>query len=441
LLGRLLSSGILWRDFSRPEADLYDDATQCEQLLREYFAATGFVLTHDADATIFRLYPPGEGGDGDDDGVKRLKARLSRDFVAAAIALRFLYTEALTGKRELVNEVLVISLEELSQAVVSLLAHSLPSPNADRLGLLRELRKHRIVRFNDGEGAGSMDMLLSVLRPVMSYVSDEALEDALAVAGQVGCAALGARKRDGLLARRGGVRGLRFAGRCTYRGRRYRYRSGIRARAAAVRISKLITWQWGSLESREWAFSDAVLLTGESGSGKSTLLDSIQTLLTAAHQHLVQFNIGQDESTQSRRGGKEPRTLAAYALGQQADGVFLRKRSTSYVALVFEPSESAGEKDLPFTALVGVEAHEDAAKATLGKSLFFIVRRPLGLAHLLHRAAADMQPAPIPAEGAVPAPAASVACGPGGGAALRGQDELPDAPLWRHDGQDRRFGG
>ena len=183
LVGRLLSSGILWRDFSRPEADLYDDAAQCEQLLREYFAATGFVLTHDADATIFRLYPPGDGGDGDD-GVKRLKARLSRDFVAAAIALRFLYTEALTGKRELVNEVLVISLEELSQAVVSLLAHSLPSPNADRLGLLRELRKHRIVRFNDGEGAGTMDMLLSVLRPVMSYVSDEALEDALAVAGQ-----------------------------------------------------------------------------------------------------------------------------------------------------------------------------------------------------------------------------------------------------------------
>lgn len=182
LAGRLLASGVMWREFSRPEAELYDDATQCEQLLREYFAAIGFVLTHDADATIFRLYPPGEGGEGDEDGVKRLKARLSRDFVAAAIALRFLYTEALTGKRELVNEVLVISLEELSQAVVSLLAHQLPSSVADRLSLLRDLRKHRVVRFNDGEGAGSMEMLLSVLRPVMSYVSDEALEDALAVA-------------------------------------------------------------------------------------------------------------------------------------------------------------------------------------------------------------------------------------------------------------------
>ena len=163
-----------------------------------------------------------------------------------------------------------------------------------------------------------------------------------------------------------------------------------------MRIAKLITWQWGSLESREWAFSDAVLLTGESGSGKSTLLDSIQTLLTAAHQHLVQFNIGQDESTQSRRGGKEPRTLAAYALGQQADGVFLRKRSTSYVALVFERSEDAGEKEPQFTALVGVEAHEDAGKATFSKSLFFIVRRALVLSQLLQPTAAGMQPAPVP---------------------------------------------
>jgi energy-coupling factor transporter ATP-binding protein EcfA2 len=163
-----------------------------------------------------------------------------------------------------------------------------------------------------------------------------------------------------------------------------------------VKIDKLITYQWGSLENREWQFADTVLLTGESGSGKSTLLDSIQTLLTAAHHHLVQFNIGQDESTQSRRGGKEPRTLAAYALGQQADGVFLRKRSTSYVAIVFTASERAGELEQAFTALVGVEAQEDAAKAVLGKSLFFIVRRAIGLSHLLVRSWEALKPAPLP---------------------------------------------
>ncbi|MGH6626339.1 MAG: SbcC/MukB-like Walker B domain-containing protein [Burkholderiaceae bacterium] len=153
-----------------------------------------------------------------------------------------------------------------------------------------------------------------------------------------------------------------------------------------MKIAKLLTWHWGSLEDREWVFADTVLLTGESGSGKSTLLDAIQTVLTAAHQHLVQFNIGQDESTQSRRGGKEPRTLAAYALGQQADGVFLRPRSTSYAGIVFEASEHAGEQAAPLTALVGVEAFEDGKRAVQARApIFFIVRRPLSLDHLARR--------------------------------------------------------
>lgn len=164
-----------------------------------------------------------------------------------------------------------------------------------------------------------------------------------------------------------------------------------------MKIAKLLTWHWGSLEDREWVFADTVLLTGESGSGKSTLLDAIQTVLTAAHQHLVQFNIGQDESTQSRRGGKEPRTLAAYALGQQADGVFLRPRSTSYAGIVFEASGQAGEEAMPLTALVGVEALEDGKRAVLsGAPLFFIVRRALSFDHLARRDGDALVRAPIP---------------------------------------------
>lgn len=164
-----------------------------------------------------------------------------------------------------------------------------------------------------------------------------------------------------------------------------------------MKIAKLLTWHWGSLEDREWVFADTVLLTGESGSGKSTLLDAIQTVLTAAHQHLVQFNIGQDESTQSRRGGKEPRTLAAYALGQQADGVFLRPRSTSYAGIVFDESGQAGEEAMPLTALVGVEAFEDGKRAVLsGAPLFFIVRRALSFDHLARRDGDVLGRTPIP---------------------------------------------
>lgn len=187
LCGRLLASGVVWRDWSRPEAALYDDLLQAEQLLREWFAGMGFVLTHDLDSRLFRLYPPGEAGGADEeDGVKRLRARLSRDFVAAVLALRFLYTEALTGKRTLVDERLTLSLEELSQTLVTLLAHKLPASATERLGLLRELRKQRVLHFVEGEDAGQMDMGLAVLRPVLSFVSDEALEDALRqVQGQV----------------------------------------------------------------------------------------------------------------------------------------------------------------------------------------------------------------------------------------------------------------
>jgi DNA repair exonuclease SbcCD ATPase subunit len=161
-----------------------------------------------------------------------------------------------------------------------------------------------------------------------------------------------------------------------------------------MKIAKVLTWHWGSLEDREWDFADTVLLTGESGSGKSTLLDAIQAVLTAAHHNLVQFNVGQDESTQSRRGGKEPRTLAAYALGQQADGVFLRPRCTSYVALVFAPSAAAGEQAPPLTALLGVEAFEDGRRAVLSRSVFFLVRRPLALAHLARREGEALARAP-----------------------------------------------
>ena len=175
ICNRLLAAGILWRDYSKPEQSLYDDATLAEELLREWFDVLGFALTHDVDANLMRLYPPGDDQENED-GVKRLRARLSKDVVAAALGLRFLYTEALTGKRELINQELAISLEELSQTLVSLLGTTLPASAAERVQLLRELRKHRLVRFREGDtGFGQMEMLLSVLRPILSFVSDEAL--------------------------------------------------------------------------------------------------------------------------------------------------------------------------------------------------------------------------------------------------------------------------
>jgi energy-coupling factor transporter ATP-binding protein EcfA2 len=150
-----------------------------------------------------------------------------------------------------------------------------------------------------------------------------------------------------------------------------------------MRIIKVITLNWGTLENREWNFTDTVLLTGESGSGKSTLLDAIQTILTAARGGIFQFNIGQNESSQGRKGGKEPRTLQAYALGQIADDLFLRNRSMTYLAVVFDASQAAGESANPLTAIVCAEAVVEASKAVLVKDGFYVVRRALGLQHFV----------------------------------------------------------
>jgi len=64
---------------------------------------------------------------------------------------------------------------------VSLVGMTLPSSMAERGQLLRELRKLRLIRFKDADGLGHMDTLVSVLRPILSFVSDEALQDVLRI--------------------------------------------------------------------------------------------------------------------------------------------------------------------------------------------------------------------------------------------------------------------
>ncbi len=163
-----------------------------------------------------------------------------------------------------------------------------------------------------------------------------------------------------------------------------------------MRLQRLITVNWGTLETRDWPLADATLLTGESGSGKSTLLDAIQAVLTAARQGVFHFNAGQNESTQGRRGGKEPRTLHAYALGQCGSEVFLRQRSTSYVGLSFEPSDQENEA-VPFSALLGVEAQVDGGRAEGGKPLFYLLRgASLTLSHLLSGDSVPGRVRPLP---------------------------------------------
>ena len=120
-------------------------------------------------------------------------------------------------------------------------------------------------------------------------------------------------------------------------------------------LKKLILINWGNLPNTEFEFGPLNLFSGGNGSGKTTAADAIQTLMTAAHENLFQFNPGQDETTQKGRGGKKVRTLASYILGCD-DGSYARLNPTDgYIVGTFYPTEN--EDATPFTALIAVRAY------------------------------------------------------------------------------------
>ncbi len=119
-------------------------------------------------------------------------------------------------------------------------------------------------------------------------------------------------------------------------------------------LKRVIYINWGNIPNGEFEFGPINLFSGGNGSGKTTAADAIQTVMTAAHENLFQFNPGQDETTQRGRGGKRVRTLASYVLGCD-DGSYARlDPSDGYLAAVFHPTH--GESAEPFTAVVAVRA-------------------------------------------------------------------------------------
>lgn len=155
---------------------------------------------------------------------------------------------------------------------------------------------------------------------------------------------------------------------------------------------------WGNIPQLEFEFGPINLFSGGNGSGKTTAADAIQTLMTAAHENLFNYNPGQDETTQRGRGGKQVRTLASYVLGCD-DGSYARPWTTdAYVAGVFCPTQ--GETGDAFTAVMCVRAHLDTAgaqkQARLDELLFLIVPgEQLSLSHFVKSYADGKHVVPI----------------------------------------------
>lgn len=189
LVTRLFSYGVIVRDEDRTEQALYDDARRIQQLLEDYFDLAGFLLHHDTTNQFYRLYAPGAVVDGlPEDSLEpapSLRARVSADFVAAALALRFLYQNKLnSGDIQPQGEAL-ISFEELAVALQTQLKRPLPSGATEKMQLLAELRKHRLLSYSPTFSIADEDALLAIRPTILGIVSNDAMSAALDMDGVV----------------------------------------------------------------------------------------------------------------------------------------------------------------------------------------------------------------------------------------------------------------
>jgi hypothetical protein len=179
IVQRLFAYGIILREEDSVEQRLYDDAVRIEPLLSEYFGLAGFRLVHDHKNDFFRLYAPGAQvpglGENGQEYVAALRAKLSPDFVAAALALRFLYQQGLTeaGNRLTDTGEVLIQFEELAATLQTQIKRPLPDK------LLRELKRHRLLRLGNNFSMSDEDVLMAIRPAILGLIGEDALAFAL----------------------------------------------------------------------------------------------------------------------------------------------------------------------------------------------------------------------------------------------------------------------
>lgn len=189
IIARLFSYGVIVRDEDRTEQLLYDDARRVESLLDEYFDIAGFLLHHDSANQFYRLYAPGAVVDGlpEDtfEPVPSLRARVSTDFVAAALALRFLYQNKLNNGDIQPQGDALIGFEELAATMQTQLKRPLPSGSTDKMNLLAELRRHRLLTYSSTFSIADEDALLAIRPTILGVVNNDAVTAALDADGVI----------------------------------------------------------------------------------------------------------------------------------------------------------------------------------------------------------------------------------------------------------------
>lgn len=190
LLVRLLDYGVICRDESQIEQQLYDRYVRLEELVADYLSLLEIRIQHDKRFQFVRLYPPGAQVPGlvDEEsyqGGQAFRSRLNQNEVALILVLRAQYDKAL--REGMVDEqgCVMASLEAISIAMKNLLKRNLPEHLTERKQLFRRLKQLRLIQVSNDDSLTDNDTWLRIRPMIMSYVSDQVLSELIAVDSSV----------------------------------------------------------------------------------------------------------------------------------------------------------------------------------------------------------------------------------------------------------------
>ena len=181
LVQRLLDYGVLCRDDSQVEAELYDRFLRIHELINDYFNLMGIRFQHDSHFRFVRILPPGARLPGMDDEADEsfntgLRSRLNQHEVALVLVLRAEYDKALREGSIDEQGCATLSLEAIALAMKSLLRRSLPENIGERRQAFKRLRQLRLINFFAEADIDSGESWIKIRPLIISLVSNEWLE-------------------------------------------------------------------------------------------------------------------------------------------------------------------------------------------------------------------------------------------------------------------------
>ncbi len=179
LMIRLLDRGVLCRDESKREAELYDRYLAAQDLVEDYLSVLRIRVLHEPRFNLLRIFPPGAEVpglvDAEDSAGSGLRQRLGQQEVALILVLRAEYDKALREGQVDEQGQAMISLEALNLSCRNLLGRSLPEQQTERQLLLRRLRQLRLIRSPADMGGEEGETWLTIRPGIISLVTDSAL--------------------------------------------------------------------------------------------------------------------------------------------------------------------------------------------------------------------------------------------------------------------------